>query len=238
MKRLVLFDLDDTLLSGDSDFEWGQYLIEQGALDRGIYETRNREFYEQYKAGVLDIQTFLDFQLQPYAQFPKSQLEAWRASYLTEKVLPLVRPGAHRLVARHAGDVVAIITATNRFITGPIAEALGISTLLATELEEVDGRFTGRAAGTPCFREGKVKRLEEWLADRGERLGDYAESWFYSDSINDVPLLSAVSNPVAVHPDDKLRAHATKQGWPILLLDSSEVRFEQQSGSRRRPAHV
>ena len=219
MKRLVLFDLDDTLLAGDCDYEWGQMLIEAGALDRRIYEARNREFYERYKAGVLDLRAFLEFQLGPLARHSRAQLDAWRAQFMTSKALPMVRPGARPLIARHGDALTAIITATNRFVTGPIAQALGIANLLATELEEIDGRFTGREKGTPCYREGKVRRLEQWLASRGERLSDYQESWFYTDSINDLPLLSTVTHPVAAHPDDRLRAHAEARGWPIVSLD-------------------
>jgi HAD superfamily hydrolase (TIGR01490 family) len=219
MKRLVLFDLDDTLLAGDSDFQWAQMLIEAGVLDRRTYEALNLEFYEKYKAGVLDVSEFLEFQLRPLAQHSRAQLEAWHAQFMTSKVLPMVRPGARPLIAHHGDALTAIITATNRFVTGPIAPALGVPNLLATELEEVDGRFTGREKGTPCYREGKVTRLEQWLASRGERLSEYDESWFYTDSINDLPLLSTVTHPVVAHPDDRLRAHAEAHGWPIVSLD-------------------
>jgi HAD superfamily hydrolase (TIGR01490 family) len=219
MKRLVLFDLDDTLLAGDSDYQWGQTLIEAGALDRRTYEARNLEFYDKYKAGVLDLREFLEFQLRPLARHSRAQLDAWHARFMTSKVLPMVRPGARPLIAHHAHALTAIITATNRFVTGPIAQALGVANLLATELEEIDGRFTGRETGTPCYREGKVARLDQWLASRGERLSEYDESWFYTDSINDLPLLSRVTHPVAAHPDDRLRAHAEANGWPIVSLD-------------------
>ena len=219
MKRLALFDLDDTLLDGDSDYQWGQMLIDVGVLERSTYEQRNREFYEKYRAGVLDLSEFLAFQLQPLASVTRWQLDRWHAEFMKTKILPMVRLGARSLIADHADDVRVMITATNRFITGPIASALGIETLLATELEEKDGRFTGRERGMPCYREGKVTRLEEWLGERGERLTDYGESWFYTDSINDLPLLQRVTHPVAVHPDPKLRAHAVAQGWQILFLD-------------------
>jgi HAD superfamily hydrolase (TIGR01490 family) len=219
MKRLVLFDLDDTLLAGDSDYEWGQMLIEASGLDRRVYEARNLEFYENYKAGVLDLREFLGFQLRPLARHSRAQLDAWHSQFMTSKVLPMVRPGARPLIARHGDALTAIVTATNRFVSGPIAQALGVANLLATELEEIDGRFTGREKGTPCYREGKVTRLEEWLASRGERLSEYEESWFYTDSINDLPLLSTVTHPMATHPDDRLRAHAEAHGWPIVSLD-------------------
>ena len=194
-------------------------LVDLGVLDRTTYEARNSEFFERYKAGVLDLSEFLAFQLTPLANHSRAQLDAWHARFMVEKVLPMIRPGARPLIERYRDDVEVIITATNRFVTGPIAEALGVGNLLATELEEVDGRFTGRETGTPCFREGKVIRLEQWLASRGEHLSDYRESWFYSDSINDLPLLQRVTNPVAAHPDDRLRAYAEAHGWPVVSLD-------------------
>jgi HAD superfamily hydrolase (TIGR01490 family) len=216
---LAIFDLDETLIAGDSDYEWGRFLVDRGVFDRATYEARNEEFNDQYRAGTLVLTDFLDFQLRPLSEYSRTQLDAWHAEYMKARILPIVRPGARGLIARHRGAVELMITATNRFVTGPIAAELGIPNLLATELEEVDGRFTGRSSGTPCFREGKVVRLTEWLAARGERLADYQESWFYSDSVNDIPLLSLVSHPVAVHPDDRLRAHAAEHRWPIISLD-------------------
>ncbi|MEW5943803.1 MAG: HAD family hydrolase [Pseudomonadota bacterium] len=218
--RLVLFDLDNTLLSGDSDFEWAQFLIEQGVLDREVYEARNHEFYEQYKAGTLDIHEFLDFQLKPLSRHPRAQLDAWHAQFMRDKILPLITPKARELVAHHAAnsDLLAIITATNSFVTGPIARELGVQHLIATEPEQAGGAFTGNVAGVPCFREGKIARLDGWLAQRGLSWQAIAESWFYSDSLNDLPLLARVSNPVAVDPDATLRAHAERQGWPIISL--------------------
>ena len=220
-RTLALFDLDETLIAGDSDYEWGLHLVALGVVDRATYEAKNHEFYDRYRAGTLVLQDFLDFQLYPLSQFSRAQLDAWHADFLASRILPMVRPGARALLDRHRGAERLIVTATNRFVTAPIAAALGISNVLATELEQDNGRFTGRAIGTPCFREGKVTRLREWLAARGERLEDYEESWFYSDSANDIPLLSIVTNPVAVHPDPRLRAHADAQGWPILSLDSA-----------------
>jgi HAD superfamily hydrolase (TIGR01490 family) len=221
MKTLALFDLDETLIAGDSDYEWGLFLVERGVVDRATYGARNQEFYEQYRAGTLVLNDFLDFQLYPLSQFSRTQLDAWHAQFVTSRILPMIRPGARALLDRHRDAVQVVITATNRFVTGPIAAALGVPNLLATELEEVDGRFTGRARGTPCFREGKVTRLEEWLASRHERFSDYHESWCYSDSANDLPLLSLVTHPVAVHPDNRLRAHAMERGWPVLSLDGA-----------------
>lgn len=218
--RLALFDLDNTLLAGDSDFEWAQFLIEQRVLDREVYEVRNREFYEQYKAGTLDIQAFLAFQLKPLARHSRRQLDAWHEEYMRTRIRPMITPAARALVETHRrqGHELAIITATNRFVTAPIAREFGVEHLIATEPEEVDGAFTGRAAGVPCFREGKVTRLEQWLASRRMRWDEVAESWFYSDSHNDLPLLTRVTHPVVVNPDPPLRAHAERHGWPILSL--------------------
>jgi len=216
--KLVLFDLDNTLLAGDSDFEWAQFLIERGVLDRELYEARNADFYAQYKAGTLDIQEFLDFQLRPLARHPRAQLDAWHAQFMQERIRPLIGARARELVRSHAGDLVAIVTATNSFVTRPIAAELGVPHLIATEPEQRDGEFTGRVAGIPAFREGKVTRVEAWLAGRGEALADFASSCFYSDSLNDLPLLSRVTQPVAVDPDPTLRAHALARGWPILSL--------------------
>lgn len=216
--RLALFDLDNTLLAGDSDFEWAQFLIERGVLDREVYEARNQAFYDQYKAGTLDIREFLDFQLKPLARHPREQLDAWHAEFMAQKVVPMVAPGAAALLAKHADAVCVIVTATNSFVTEPIARHLGIKHLIATEPEAVDGEFTGRVVGTPSFREGKVKRLEEWLALQGKCWADIGESWFYSDSLNDLPLLAAVQNPVAVDPDATLKAHAEACAWPIISL--------------------
>lgn len=216
--RLALFDLDNTLLAGDSDFEWAQFLIEQGVLDREVYEARNQAFYEQYKAGMLDIREFLDFQLKPLSRHPRAVLDAWHREFMSRKILPIMRPAARALVARHAGDLRVLISATNTFVTGPIAVAFGIPELIATEPEERGGEFTGAVSGTPCFREGKVERLKTWLAARGRTLASFSESWFYSDSLNDLPLLSRVTHPVAVDPDETLRAHAERLGWPIITL--------------------
>jgi HAD superfamily hydrolase (TIGR01490 family) len=216
--RLALFDLDNTLLAGDSDFEWAQFLIEKGVLDREVYEARNQSFYDQYKAGTLDIHEFLDFQLKPLARHPRSQLDAWHAEFMQRKVIPMIAAGTPALLEQHAGDVRVIVTATNSFVTAPIARHLGVAHLIATEPEQVGGEFTGRITGTPSFKEGKVIRLEAWLAERGETWASVEASWFYSDSLNDLPLLSSVDHPVAVDPDPTLRAHAEQAGWPVLSL--------------------
>jgi HAD superfamily hydrolase (TIGR01490 family) len=216
--NLALFDLDNTLLSGDSDFEWAQFLIEKDVLDREVYEARNNEFYEQYKNGTLDIHQFLDFQLKPLSRHPRRVLDAWHAEFMQKKIAPIVRARGRELVARHRADLCAIITATNSFVTAPIARDFGIDHLIATEPAQVNGEFTGEISGKPCFREGKVERLEDWLAGRGQTLKSFAQSWFYSDSLNDLPLLKRVTHPVAVDPDATLRAHAGKHGWPIIGL--------------------
>ena len=216
--RLVLFDLDNTLLAGDSDFEWAQFLIEQGVLDREVYEARNQEFYEQYKNGTLDIHEFLDFQLRPLSRHPRKVLDGWHEKFMQKKILPIVRPRARELVERHRGDLRVIITATNSFVTAPIAREIGVRDLIATEPAHVNGEFTGEVEGTACFREGKLRRLEDWLAARGHTLRTFDESWFYSDSLNDLPLLARVTNPVAVDPDATLRTHAGERGWPIMSL--------------------
>lgn len=218
--RLALFDLDNTLLAGDSDFEWAQFLIEQGVLDQEVYEARNQEFYDQYKAGTLDIHEFLDFQLKPLARHTRSQLDAWHRDFMQRKILPIITARGRELVERHLreADLVAIITATNSFVTTPIARAFGVEHLIATEPEQVNGEFTGKVAGTPSFREGKITRLDAWLASRGIQWSEVGESWFYSDSLNDLPLLQRVSKPVAVDPDPTLKAHAEQHGWPVISL--------------------
>jgi len=216
---LVLFDLDNTLLAGDSDFEWAQFLIEQGVVDREVYEAHNLNFLRDYQAGTLDIHSFPDFQLKPLSRHPRAQLADWHCEFMKQKIRPLIRSTARALVERHRGDLRVVITATNSFVTEPIAREFGIAELIATDPEERDGEFTGKVRGTPCFREGKVTRLEAWLAQRGGALSDYSESWFYSDSHNDLPLLERVSHPVAVDPDTALRARAERGGWPIISLN-------------------
>jgi len=219
-RHLVLFDLDYTLLDGDSDFEWAQFLIDKGVLDREVYEARNARFYEQYKAGTLDIDKFLDFQLKPLSRHPRPQLDAWHAEFMSTRILPMVLPAARMLVKRHldSGALAAVVTATNSFISGPIAHHFGVDHLIATEPEQKDGGFTGRVLGTPSFRAGKVVRVEEWLAQMGQDLQHFGRSWFYSDSINDLPLLARVSDPVAVDPDATLETHARTHGWPVISL--------------------
>ena len=218
--RLALFDLDNTLLSGDSDYEWGQFLVDHGVLERERYEAQNRTYYEQYLAGALDIHEYLAFALGPLAAHAPEALARWRAEFMRLRIAPMITPAARALVEAHraAGELCAIITATNSFVTSPIAEAFGVQHLIATEPEMRDGRFTGRVAGTPCFREGKLVRLNEWLGRLGRRLAEFQESVFYSDSHNDLPLLERVTRPVAVDPDEALAAAARQRGWPVISL--------------------
>ena len=220
--RLALFDLDNTLLSGDSDYEWTLHLVSQGVLDREVFEKRNTEFFEQYKAGTLNIHEFLDFQLQPLASHTRADLEAWHAEFMETHIRPLIGQKARDLVKRHQdnGDLCALVTATNSFVTGPIGRELNIPHLIATIAAQENGQFNGKSRGTPSFREGKVTRVEDWLESMGLWWGSFERSWFYSDSLNDLPLLSLVSDPVAVDPDGTLRAHAERAGWAILNLHS------------------
>ncbi len=218
--KLVLFDLDNTLLNGDSDFEWAQFLIGKGVLDREVHEARNLEFYEQYKAGTLDIHAFLAFQLAPLARHAREELDRWRCEFLVDRVLPMIGRQARELVrgALDEGALTAVVTATNSFVTGPICREFGIEHLVATVPAWKDGRFTGGPRGTPAFKEGKIERVEAWLESLGFWWGSFSQSRFYSDSHNDMPLLEKVSCPVAVDPDDTLRQHALERGWPIISL--------------------
>jgi len=214
---LAIFDLDNTLLAGDSDHAWGEFLVEEGIVDAGEYSKANDRFYEEYLNGELDIFGYLEFALKPLAEHPMSDLLAWRQRFMEKKVRPMLQDKAIELLDSHRqqGHTLMIITATNRFITGPIAELLGVPHLIATEPEFRDGRFTGAVAGTPSFQEGKVVRLNDWLQAHDHTL---AGAWFYSDSNNDVPLLKQVQNPVAVDPDPMLEALARENGWKILSL--------------------
>lgn len=220
--NLALFDLDNTLLAGDSDFEWAQFLISRGVVDRELQEAKNIEFYEHYKAGTLDIYAFLEFQLAPLARHARSELDAWHREYMERHIRPIVTPQARTLVLEHlaSGDLCAIVTATNSFVTGPIAREFGIANLIGT-IPAVDvgsGRFSGQPTGTPSFQGGKITRVEQWLESQGLWWGSFEKSYFYSDSHNDLPLMQKVTHPVAVDPDDKLRAHAAGAGWTTLSL--------------------
>lgn len=214
---LALFDLDNTLLAGDSDYLWGCFLVEQGIVDKTSYENANTVFYDQYKVGQLDIHAFLAFQLKPLADHTREQLDAWRTEYIEKYITPILLPAARTLIDKHRdqGDTPVIITATNRFITGPIAALYSVEHLIATEPENIDGEYTGNITGIPCFQNGKVTLLNNWLKENNESLED---SWFYSDSHNDLPLLNTVTHPVAIDPDDILRQHAATAGWPVMSL--------------------
>ncbi|MDR5904310.1 HAD family hydrolase [Franzmannia qiaohouensis] len=214
---LAIFDLDNTLLGIDSDHAWGEFLLEQGAVDPVSYREANERFMRDYDAGTLDIHAFLEVALKPLADNTPEQLAAWHQQFMASKIEPNILSKGEELLARHRtrGDTLLIITATNRFITGPIAERLGVDHLIAVEPEIVDGRYTGRVSGTPSYREGKVERLEAWLAHTDLTLDG---AWFYSDSHNDLALLEQVDHPVAVDPDDILREVAQARNWRIMSL--------------------
>jgi HAD superfamily hydrolase (TIGR01490 family) len=214
---LAIFDLDNTLLSGDSDYLWGRHLVELGVVDADHYERANADFYEDYRAGRLDIDAFLAFALRPLRDNDPADLQRWRSQFLSARIEPRIGRPALDLVDRHRrqGDTLLVITATNAFVTAPIVERFGIPHLIATEPEHDGAGFTGRVSGIPAFQEGKVARLEAWLAERDE---DLAGSTFYSDSINDLPLLERVDRPVAVDPDPRLEEVARARGWPVLSL--------------------
>lgn len=210
---LALFDLDETLLAGDSDYLWGQHLVQQGAVDGPHYERTNREFYEQYKQGTLDIYEYSRFAFKPLSEHPLATLKAWRMEFVEEKIKPLMLPRGIELIEKHrkSGDTIIIITSTNEFITEPIAQLYEVHQLLATKLEMVDGKYTGEL-DAPCFSRHKVDRLQEWLEVTNH---DLVGSYGYSDSHNDIPLLDTVTHAIAVDPDEKLRAHAKQNNWQV-----------------------
>lgn len=221
MNNLALFDLDHTLLPIDSDYEWGQFLVRTGAVDAAEFKRRNDEFFAQYQAGTLDPVEYLEFALGTLARFPRRELDAMREQYLHDVVRPAVRPKALDLVKRHldAGDLVGIITATNRYVTEPIAALFAVPHLIAALPEEDEhGNITGKLAGTPTQGPGKVHHMHAWLDKMGRPFDSFAQSHFYSDSHNDLPLLSVVSHPVATNPNAALAAHAAQHSWPLLHL--------------------
>ena len=219
-EAIALFDLDRTLLTIDADEAWVEFLVEQGALDRVRFEPAMHDVSERYQRGEIGIYEFCEFYLSTLPAHDPAQLQAWRQEYLAERISPAISTAARALVARHraAGHLLVLTTAANRFLTAPIAVELGIDNLITTEPEIKAGRYTGKVDGIPNMREGKVARLDAWLAERGATLGAFRESWFYSDSRNDIPLLSRVTNPVAVNPDPALARLATEKGWPILQI--------------------
>ncbi|SIT42720.1 conserved hypothetical protein [Paraburkholderia ribeironis] len=224
MANLALFDLDHTLIPTDSDHEWGRFMVKQGMVDAENFARENDRFFADYKAGKLDIHAYLIAMLTPLAKYTRAQLADFHAQYMHEVITPAIFPVAQELVKRHreAGDLCCVVTATNEFITRPIAQAFGVDTLIACEAETVNddphAPYTGRPTGTPSYKEGKIVRTEAWLASLGKTWSDFEHSYFYSDSHNDIPLLEKVTDPIATNPDDTLRAHAQAKGWRILEL--------------------
>ena len=224
MTQLALFDLDHTLLPCDSDYEWGQFLARIGVVDSKYYAQQNERFYQDYKDGKLDIHEFLRFALKPLSEHSREQLKEWHDAFMSEVINGQLRQRAMDLVKRHqdAGDLCCVVTATNSFVTRPIVESFGIEHLIATEPATVDNNplasYTGDVKGIPNFREGKIQNLYDWLANQNLSLSNLPRSYFYSDSMNDLPLLERVSHPVATNPDDRLRDEANKRNWPILEL--------------------
>jgi HAD superfamily hydrolase (TIGR01490 family) len=224
MTQLALFDLDHTLLPCDSDYEWGQFLARIGVVDSKYYAQQNERFYQDYKDGKLNIQEFLRFALKPLSEHSRAQLKEWHDAFMQEVITGHLRQQAIDLVKRHqdAGDLCCVVTATNSFVTRPIVESFGIQHLVATEPATAGdnplANFTGEVKGIPSFREGKIQRVHDWLATQNLVLDQLPQSYFYSDSMNDLPLLEKVSNPVATNPDARLRDEALKRHWPILEL--------------------
>ncbi len=218
--NLALFDLDNTILAGDSDYNWSRFLIQEGYLDGAIHAEKNEKFYADYKAGTLDIYAFVEFQFKPLARNPRAVLNQLLKKYVEEVIKPMITEKARVLVKRHQeeGDLIIVITATNSFITKPIAELFGIENLIGTDPEEKEGEFTGKVSGLPSFKEGKVTRLEAWLKNKNLSLASFEKSYFYSDSHNDLPLMQKVTHPVAVDSDDVLSEYAKSMGWPQISL--------------------
>ena len=219
--KLTLFDLDGTLIPQDSDHAFGEFVISLGWAEEGEFRGRNDGFFQDYLEGRLDIHAYVDFATSPWRGRTVEELDRAMAAFLATVIQPMLTPAAHELVQGHqrAGDLVAIVTATNDFVTRPIARLLGVDDLIATDLaRDGSARVTGHIQGVPCFREGKVARLQAWLAARGLKLADFERSTFYSDSTNDLPLLEHVSHPVATNPGPALERIAQDRGWPVLKL--------------------
>lgn len=215
--RLAIFDLDNTLLAGDSDYSWGEFLVAKKLVDAQVYAQANDRFYQEYKAATLDIQEYLRFSLAPLTHYSMDELAAFHAEFMRDYIEPMMLPKAHALLQKHRaqGDYLLIITATNSFVTHPIATRLGVDDILASDAEILNNRYTGKGVGTPCFQGGKVIRLHAWLKENNYDLKD---AYFYSDSINDLPLLEQVPNPIAVDPDERLEKIAKERGWTVLSL--------------------
>ena len=209
---LAIFDLDNTLIHGDSDHAWGEFLCEKGIVDVTAYRQTNDLFYQQYIDGNMDMHAFLNFALKPLKEHSMEQLNAWHAEFMEEKIQPMMQDKAVQKIAMHReqGDFILIITATNAFVTQPIGELLEVDDLIATSPEIVDGQYTGNFVGIPCFQEGKIARLKQWLETNPH---DLTGSYFYSDSRNDLPLLEIVDHPVAVDADEHLSLIAEQRNW-------------------------
>lgn len=224
MTQLALFDLDHTLLPVDSDHEWGCFLVKIGVVDSDHYARENERFYADYKAGRLDIYGFLAFALKPLSEHSREQLNIWHQQFMQEIILPNLRQSALDLVKKHQdqGDLCCVVTATNSFVTKPIVKAFGINNLVATEPEVIGnpetGNFSGKVSGIPNFREGKITRVENWLASKNLNWDSFNDSYFYSDSINDLPLMEKVKQPIPTNPDERLKQQAIERAWPILEL--------------------
>ena len=219
MKNLAIFDLDNTLINIDSGHAWSAFLIKKMPDDAAQTEAQNEKFYRDYQNGCLDIDAFLKFHLAPLARYSKEELAEFHREFMAEYIIPHISPMQRMLVQSHqmAGDETLVISSTNEFIITPICHLFGITNIIGTQLETgTDGRYTGNYIGTPSFREGKINRLNQWLAERGETLESYGKTYFYSDSKNDLPLLSLVNEPVAVNPDAELEQEAKEKGWPVL----------------------
>ena len=218
--NLAIFDLDNTLLDGDSDYNWGLFLSKKGIVDRLSHEAQNQQYYEDYQAGKLDIYKFTEFQFKVLKDNPRSTLDQLRSEYIETVVMPMITKKAYALVNKHKklNDYLLIITATSSYITKPIGLLFGIKDLIGTDPEEVNGEFTGKVRGIPSFREGKITRLETWLSEKGLKMNDFDKTYFYSDSKNDIPLLEKVSHPIAVNADQELMDFARKRKWPSINL--------------------
>ena len=219
MKNLAIFDLDNTLINIDSGHAWSAFLIKKIPDDAAQTEAQNEKFYHDYQNGCLDIDAFCNFHLAPLARYSKEELAEFHREFMAEYIIPHISPMQRMLVQSHqmAGDETLVISSTNEFIITPICHLFGITNIIGTQLETgTDGRYTGNYIGTPSFREGKITRLNQWLAERGETLESYGKTYFYSDSKNDLPLLRLVDEPVAVNPDAELEKEAKEKGWPVL----------------------
>ncbi len=214
---LAIFDLDNTLLGGDSDYLWGEFLVENELVDPLFYKQENERFYEEYQSGTLNIYEFLEFSLAPLTQHSQEKLQQLHQEFMHQKIQSVWLPKADELLNKHRQEnhFLLIITATNHFVTAPIAQKLGVDDIIATMPEKINNHYTGKVAGTPCFQDGKVVRLSQWLQNNDFSLEN---SYFYSDSINDLPLLKQVTHPIAVDPDEKLKQYALQQQWKILSL--------------------